>query len=222
MECLECGKSIIGRRADSKYCSKTCANRAKQKRSEQRLIESVSYSKPVYPPANQSLYGFDEIRELEKDKFVTILELKERFGNQIKQLETSVLNKDFEISRLKDRIEDLHRTHDRELQSASTNTVKETVHAITAMPAIQGALGALATNLMPSENSPLGGVSEVNEVEKQILQSIRKMQPEAQQYLVQMLYFLFAKSNDEQIQIFSTLSQFIQGDNEQNNDNDLP
>ena len=224
MECLECGRPIIGRRSDSKYCSKTCAGRAKNRRADERKIEKATQHMQVLPHNTpNSLYGFTEIRELEKDKFDTVLNLKEGYESQIKQLETSNLNKDFEIRRLKDKIEDLHNTHQRDLQNASTNTVKETVNAITAMPAIQGALGALANNLIPSKDSALGGMEETLSItEKQIIQEVRKMETDAQQYLVQMLYFLFSKSHAEQMQIFGSLTAYMQAENNTDEEEDLP
>ena len=217
MTCLECGGPIVGRRLDSKYCSKTCSNRAKQKRAEQRLIEKATGIKPETPAYNitpdYTLHGFTEIRELEKDKYTTISDLKEKYEKEIKTLETCGLNKDFEITRLKDKIIDLERTHERELRAASSNTTKETVKAITAMPAIQSALGALAGNLIPNANSSLGSIENTyNTTETQIIESIRKMQPDAQQYLIQMLYFLFAKDHEQQMEIFTTLSTFMQNE----------
>ena len=226
MTCLECGKPIIGRRPDSKYCSKTCSNRAKQKRADTRLIENSNKQKygitPVLPNTQENtLYGFTEIRELEKSKYDTVIELKEKYENQIKALESSNLSKDFKIERLKDKIEDLEKAHERELRSASTNSIKETVGAITQMPAIQGALGAIAQKLIPSEGSALSGVdSSLNVTEKQIIESIRKMQPDAQQYLVQMLFFLFPKPHTEQMQIFTSLASFMQ--NTESQEEDLP
>ena len=225
MTCLECGNPIKGRRPDSKYCCKTCSNRAKEKRKNQRLIEGATPVPPdqAYGMANQSLYGFTEIRELEKSKYDTVIELKEKYENQIKALESSNLTKNFKIERLKDKIEDLEKAHERELKSASTNSIKETVGAITQMPAVQGALGALASNLIPSKGDPLGSLeNSLSEVEKQILQSLRKMQPESQQYLVQMLYFLFAKEHAEQMEIFTSLMAYMQSDAADNSEDDLP
>lgn len=220
MTCLECGNLIPNhKRADSKYCSSKCSRKAKQKRADQRIIENANQHMPVSQMDN-SLYGFGEIRELEKDKFTTILDLREKYENQIKNLETRNLNLDFEIKRLKDQKEDLIRTHERELKNASTNTVKETVSAISSMPAVQGMLGSLANNLIPSKGGSLGSHEDsLSEVEKQIIQEIRKMQPEAQQYLVQMLYFLFNKQHDEQMSIFTELVRFM---NSENTEDELP
>ncbi len=226
MTCLECGKQIIGRRPDSKYCCKTCSNRAKEKRKNQRLIEHFTPVPPDQPygivgNANHGLYGFTEIRELEKSKYDTVIELKEKYENQIKILESSNLSKDFKIERLKDKIEDLEKAHERELRSASTNSIKETVGAITQMPAIQGALGAIAQNLIPGETNVLSGVdSSMSVTEKQIIESIRKMQPDAQQYLVQMLFFLFPKPHAEQMEIFTSLVNFMQ--NTEPEEDELP
>jgi len=228
MECLECGSPIIGRRSDSKYCSKTCSGRAKNRRADQRLISKATQQYPAAPHiapmvSESSLYGFTEIRELEKDKFATVLDLKEKYENQIRTLETNNLNKDFEIQRLKDQKDDLIRNHEKELQNATTNTVKETVNAISMMPAVQGALGSLASNLISSKNDSLGGLENtMSETEKQIIQSVRKMQPDAQNYLVQMLYFLFAKKHEEQMEIFTTLTTYLQSGTNENDENDLP
>jgi|GEM_PF-2694438 len=230
MTCVECGGPIPpNKRSDSKYCSTTCAGRAKNKRAEQRLIQKATQDKPAYPAfpigmGDTSLYGFTEIRELEKDKFATVLNLKEKYEGKIKELETSVLNQNFEIQRLKDQKEDLIKTHERELQNANTNTVKSTVQAITTMPAIQGALGALANNLIPSGNNALNGTEiSMSEIEKQILDSIRKMQRDAQQCLVNMLYFLFSKDHNEQMEIFSSLMAYMQAETSNTTEeNDLP
>jgi len=46
---------------------------------------------------------------------------------------------------------------------------------------------------------------QFNIQEKQIVDSIRRMQANTQENLVQMLYVLFAKSHEEQIEIFSSL-----------------
>jgi hypothetical protein len=226
MECLECGKAIIGRRADSRYCSKTCSNRAKQRRSDVRLIERATQQNPVAPLGtpvipDSHLYGFTEIRELEKDKFTTVLNLKETYEEKIKQLEKQSLKDEFEILRLRDKVTDLKEKHSEKIKDASTNTVKETVSAITQMPAIQSALGMLASNLIPDKSGALAGVeNSFNVNEKQIIESIRRMQPEAQQYLIQMLFVLFAKPHDEQMEIFTSLVSFMQ--DPKPNEDDLP
>jgi len=229
MECIECGKQIVGRRADSKYCSKTCSGRAKNRRADERLIEQASQTNPALTRNSSGmnenlLYGLGEIRQLEKDKFDTVLDLREKYEVQVKTLENKNLNLEFEIRRLKDQKDDLIRNHEKELQNATTNTVKETVNAISMMPAVQGALGSLANNLIPSKNDSLGGLENtMSETEKQIIQSVRKMQPDAQNYLVQMLYFLFSKEHKEQMEIFTALTTYLQsGSGSGSEEDDLP
>ena len=54
------------------------------------------------------------------------------------------------------------------------------------MPAIQSVLGAFANNLIPNKTNALGGVEDqYNIQEKQIIDAIRRMQADAQNYLVQ-------------------------------------
>ncbi|MGZ2369590.1 hypothetical protein ACXR6G_07370 [Ancylomarina sp. YFZ004] len=51
--------------------------------------------------------------------------------------------------------------------------------------------------------------NQYNIQEKQIIGAIRKMKPDAKENLVQILYVLFTKSHDEQVEIFSTLQGCI-------------
>lgn len=68
----------------------------------------------------------------------------------------------------------------------------------------------LATSFISKGGGVLAGAdAEFNENEKQIIEAIRRMQAYAQGYLVQMLYVLFAKSNEEQMQIFTSLQAFM-------------
>lgn len=42
MECKVCGKPIIGKRPDSKYCSVSCVNSAKQIRATERYLNELN------------------------------------------------------------------------------------------------------------------------------------------------------------------------------------
>uniref|UniRef100_UPI003561D232 hypothetical protein n=1 Tax=Ancylomarina sp. TaxID=1970196 RepID=UPI003561D232 len=76
--------------------------------------------------------------------------------------------------------------------------------------AIQSTLGMIATSFISSKDKGLSGVeSGFNIQERQIIEAIRRMQPDAQGYLVQMLYVLFAKPHEEQMQIFTSLQAFM-------------
>lgn len=215
MECKVCGKPIIGKRPDSKYCSVSCVNTAKQMRATERYLNElngfepdneINTKKPQQMPQNAS----EELRSIEKENFNTILNLRSEYGDKIRALENTNLKQEFTIEKLKDQVIDLKEKHSKELTEANTSTTKETVTAITQMPAIQSALGAFANNLIPSSANGLGNLADqLNIQERQIIDAIRRMQPDAQTYLAQMLYVLFSKPHQEQMQIFSTLQAYM-------------
>jgi len=125
-------------------------------------------------------------------------------------LDDANLKHELTIEKLKDEISKLKGKYAKEIAEVRTNTTKETVTAITQMPAIQNILGAFANNLIPKTANGLGGIAnQYNIREKQIIGAIRKMKPDSQGNLVQMLYVLFAKSNEEQMQIFTSLQAYM-------------
>ncbi|MDE5417585.1 hypothetical protein L3049_06150 [Labilibaculum sp. DW002] len=214
MECEICGNPIEKKRPDSRYCSTSCINKAKRMRAKERELDEFG----AYPlididsrknhQMNQNASA--ELRTVEREHFNTILSLSTEYGDKIRTLEDTNLKHEFTIEKLNDKISDLKDKHTRDIAEASTSTTKDTVTAITQMPAIQSVLGAFANNLIPSKTNALGGVEDqFNVQEKQIIDAIRRMQPDAQGYLVQMLYVLFAKSHEEQLEIFSTLQTYM-------------
>ena len=213
MECEVCKKPIIGRRSDSQYCSTACRNKAYKMRITEKDIDELEEDYPHNNldalPQQMNQNASAELRTIEREHFDKILNLRTTYGDKIRDLKESNLKHEFTIERLNDKISDLREKHIKEIAESSTNSTKETVAAITQMPAIQSALGAFASKLIPSENA-LGGVQDqFNIQEKQIIDAIRRMQPDVQESLIQMLYVLFAKSHDEQIEIFNTLQAFL-------------
>lgn len=216
-KCEVCLKPIKNRRANSKYCSATCAGRAKRKRALEKEKDELNGFKPVYEENDQNMEktGINELRAIEKDNFNTILSLRGEYGDKIRALENENLKHEFTIEKLQDKINDLREKHSKDIAEANTSTTKETVQAITQMPAIQSALGAFASNLIPSNNNGLSGLADqLNIQEKQIIDAIRRMQPDAQGYLAQMLYILFSKPYEEQMQIFSSLQAYMTQEDE--------
>jgi len=210
MECEICGKLIENKRHDSRYCSTSCINKAKRMRAKERELDELgTYSlKEIDSSENQQMSqnASAELRSIEREHFNTILNLRIEYGDKIRTLEDMNLKHEFTIEKLNDKISDLKDKHTRDITEASISTTKDTVQAISQMPAIQSVLGAFASNLIPSKTNALGGVEDqFNIQEKQIIDAIRRMQPDAQGYLVQMLYILFSKPHEEQIELFSTL-----------------
>ncbi|MBN2595655.1 MAG: hypothetical protein JXR82_02610 [Marinifilaceae bacterium] len=222
MECEICGNPIENKRPDSRYCSTSCINKAKRMRAKERELDEFG----AYPlmdidsrgnhQMNQNASA--ELRSIEREHSNTILSLRTEYGDKIRALEDANLKYEFTIEKLNDKLNDQKEKHTRDIAEASTSTTKDTVHAISQMPAIQSVLGAFASNLIPSKTNALGGVADqYNVQEKQIIDAIRRMQPDAQGYLVQMLYVLFAKPHEEQIEIFTTLQAYMM-QSEQNED----
>jgi hypothetical protein len=163
---------------------------------------------------NMNTTASNELRAIEKDNFNTILSLRSEYGDKIRTLENENLKHEFTIEKLQDKINDLKEKHSKDLTEASTSTTKETVQAISQMPAIQSVLGTLASSLMPSSKTGLNGLDGFSVQERQIIDAIRRMQPDARGYLCQMLYVLFAKSHDEQMEIFTSLHAYMSQPNE--------
>jgi len=152
----------------------------------------------------------DEIRYVEREHFDKISKLHLDYGERISNLKETNQQQSFKIERLEDKISDLKEKHVTELSAASKTATKDVVQTISAMPAAQSMLGMLATSFMGKGGGALGGVETgFSEQERQIIDAIRRMQPEAQSYLLQMLYVLFAKSNEDQMQIFSSLQAYM-------------
>jgi len=224
-KCEVCLKPIKNRRKNSKYCSATCAGRAKRKRAEGKENNELNGFKPVYQENEQKQQnmketGINELRSIEKDNFNTIMGLRTDYGDKIRVLENENLKHEFTIERLNDKISDLKEKHSSDITEASTSTTKDTVQAISQMPAIQSVLGAFANNLIPSNNTNgLSGMADqINIQERQIIDAIRRMQADAQKNLVQMLYILFTKSHEEQMEIFTSLQAYMTQENEEDED----
>ncbi|MGQ1911343.1 hypothetical protein ACT3CE_16340 [Marinifilum sp. RC60d5] len=212
MECKICGKPIVNKRPDSKYCSTSCINKAKRLRAKERELDNSNFENEIdtyeHQQINQHLSV--ELRTVEREHFNFITKLKEEYEEKIKILEEKNLKQEFTIVKLKDEISKLKDKYTIELEEARTNTTKETVTAITKMPAIQSILGAFTNTLIPTPTNGLGKFSDqYSTEEKQIINAIRKMKPDTQSNFVQMLYVLFSKSNEEQIEIFSTLQTYM-------------
>lgn len=224
MECEICGKEIIGKRPTTKYCSSQCINKAKQNRAALKYLQGLNGLNPdnsiTATEGFQPLNASDELRQIERDHFQKIMDLKSEYGDKISALKEEKQQQGFTIERLKEKIEVLEKEHVKELDAAKNSTTKGIVQSISSMPAAQSMLGMLASSVMSKKGEGLSGVDNgFNEQEKQIIEAIRRMQPDAQTYLVQMLYFLFAKSNEEQMQIFTSLQAYLSGDEESD---DLP
>ncbi len=223
MECEICGKPIENKRPDSIYCSTPCINKAKRLRAKERELNELDNAYPnnqidTYEnqQINQNLS--DELRTVEREHFDFITNLKAEYEDKIRILEEKNLKQEFRIEKLKDEISKLKEKYAKEITEARTNATKETVTAITKMPAIQSVLGAFANTLIPKTTNGLSGIAnQYNTQEKQIIGAIRKMKPDAQGNLVQMLYVLFSKSNEEQIEIFSTLQTYMMQSEEDDN-----
>jgi len=215
MECEVCGKPIIGRRSDSQYCSAAWRNKAYKMRTAEKCLNELDDNSPTSKldsPESQQMNqnASAELRTIERENFNTILNLRSEYGDKIRDLKELNLKQEFTIEKLQDKISDLREKHIKEIAESNTNSTKDTVAAITQMPAIQTALGAFASNLIPNNENSLGGVpDQFNIQEKQIIDAIRRMQPDIQEGLVQMLYVLFAKTHDEQVEIFNTLQAFM-------------
>ena len=133
----------------------------------------IPETKPEIPNAAQ------ELRKVEREYFNTILDLESDYGDKIRALEDIKLKNEFTIERLNDKISELKEKHSIDIAEANTITTKDTVTAISQMPAIQSVLGAFANNLIPNKNDALGGVEDqFNIQEKQIIDAIRRMQPD--------------------------------------------
>ena len=214
MDCIVCKNPIIGRRSDSKYCSVSCQNEAKKKRVAEKYFNELNGIYPENgissPNQQQMTNASEELRALERENFNTILNLRTDYEGKIRVLEDTNLRQSFKIEKLEDKIGELKESHSKDLEQAEKNTTKDTVTAITQMPAVQTTLGMLANNLIPQAANSLGGVQDqFNIQEKQIIDAIRRMQPDAQANLGQMLYVLFSKSHPEQMQIFNTLQAYM-------------
>jgi hypothetical protein len=211
MECEFCGEEIIGRRPNSLYCSSQCSGKAKRGRLAVKEPTQVNEENQFFAQAPKvSLNQSDEIRYVEREHFEKISKLHLEYGEKLSSLKDTNQQQSFKIERLEDKITDLKEKHSTELNAASKTATKDVVQTISAMPAAQSMLGMLANNLMSKKGGALEGVeSGFNENEKQIIESIRRMQPEPQGYLVQMLYVLFAKSSEEQMQIFTSLQAYM-------------
>ncbi|MDM8160459.1 hypothetical protein QUH73_11595 [Labilibaculum sp. K2S] len=215
MKCEVCNEPIRGKRSDSRYCSSACRNKAyKMRTTEKHLDESdgtyrlIDMDSRENQQMNQNASA--ELRTIEREHFNTILSLRTEYGDKIRALEDTNLKHEFTIEKLNDKLNDQKEKYTRDIAEASTSTTKDTVQAISQMPAIQSLLGGFASNLIPSKTNSLGGVEDqFNIQEKQIIDAIRRMQPDAQGYLVQMLYVLFAKPHEEQMEIFSTLHAYM-------------
>lgn len=211
MKCQYCGEEIIGRRPNSLYCSSQCSGRAKRDRlAEKESSVEIPETQFLAQPPKMSLNPSDEIRYVEREHFDKISKLHLDYGARISDLKEKNQQQSFKIERLEDKIGDLKEKHVTELTAANKSATKDVVQTISAMPAAQSMLGMLATSFMSKGGGALAGVETgFSEQEKQIIEAIRRMQPEPQGYLVQMLYVLFAKPHEEQMQIFTSLQAFM-------------
>ncbi|WP_461630857.1 hypothetical protein [Labilibaculum euxinus] len=215
MKCEVCNEPIRGKRSDSRYCSTACRNKAYKIRTTEKHLDELDGTYPLIDidsRENQQMNqnASAELRTVEREHFNTILSLRTEYGDKIRTLEDTNLKHEFTIEKLTDKLSDLRDKHTKDIAEASTSTTKDTVQAISQMPAIQSVLGAFANNLIPSKPDALGGVEDqFNVQEKQIIDAIRRMQPDSQGYLVQMLYVLFAKPHEEQLEIFNTLQAYL-------------
>ena len=224
MECEICGNEIVGKRPNTKYCSSQCINTAKQNRAALKYLNGLGAIKPDNSitafESSMALNSSDELRQIERENFQKIMDLKSEYGEKISSLKEEKQQQGFKIERLNDKIDRLEKEHAKELEAARNSATKGIVQSISTMPAAQSMLGMLATNVLNKDGKALGGVDNgFNEQEKQIIGGIRRMQPEAQTYLVQMLYVLYAKTNEEQMQIFTSLQAYL---SEEVDSDDLP
>lgn len=223
MRCAQCNKVIKNKKKGSIYCSPYCVGRAKRERAANRQNQLLNgtetdLTKNDQKQENMKKTVYDELRTVEKENFNTILELRASYDEKLLTLRDLNLQKDFKIQTLEKENQDLISKHSQQLEDASKSTTKDTVQAITQMPAIQTALGALAGNIIPSANTGLNGVNENSTQEQQIIDAIRRMQPDAQGYLGQMLYALFSKTHEEQMEIFTSLHAYLSSQNEEDED----
>jgi len=211
MKCKNCGNTIEGRRPNSLYCDDLCKSEAKKNRQAERLIGRLNGVSPFAP--NQMVQNQpEELRKVERSHFDKVTELKDEYRDKIAELKDLNLRQEFKIQGLESDIKNLESKHSRELDDASKSATREVVQSISVMPGIQSALGNLANGFMSKRESGLAGAERrYSEGEKQIIDAIRKMQPDAQSYLIQMLYVLFAKSNEEQMEIFTSLQAYMMG-----------
>ena len=221
MKCQHCGEEIIGRRPNSLYCSSQCAGRAKRERlAEKETSEEIPETQFLAQPPKMSSDSSDELRYVEREHFEKISKLHLDYGARISDLKEKNQQQSFKIERLEDKIGDLKEKHVTELSAASKSATKDVVQTISAMPAAQSMLGMLANSFMSKGGGALAGVETgFNEQEKQIIEQLRRMQPDAQGYLFQMLYILFAKSHEQQMQIFSSLQAFM---TDEENEDEMP
>lgn len=216
-ECIICGATIHGKRADAKYCSTKCANDAKAAAAAEKFLINNR-------PQQASLYGFqpehpqridkpaDELRTTEKHHFQTIMDMERNHTEKVNDLNLKLLNADFEKKGLEKEILDLKAKHSEELAASKTSTTKDTVNLIAQMPAVQGFLGGLSNKMMSKGGSALAGIEEFNENEKQIINGIRALSPEVQPYFVQMAYTFFSKPTEEQTNLVQLVTSFLTGE----------
>ncbi|MDE5421766.1 hypothetical protein L3073_06065 [Ancylomarina sp. DW003] len=218
MKCQYCGEEIIGRRPNSLYCSSQCSGKAKRERIAGKETSMQNEETQFLAQApKMSLNPNDEIRYVEREHFEKISKLHLDYGERISNLKETNQQQSFKIERLEDKIIDLKEKHVTELSAANKSATKDVVQTISTMPAAQSVLGALANGFMSKAGGgALAGVEDgFNEQEKQIIEQIRRMQADAQSYLIQMLYFLFAKRHEEQMEIFASLQAFMANSEEE-------
>lgn len=96
MECKVCGKPIIGKRPDSKYCSVSCVNTAKQMRATERYLNELNGFDPNNEINKKPQNASEELRSIEKENFNTILNLRS-------ELKNTNLKQEFTIEKLKEK-----------------------------------------------------------------------------------------------------------------------
>jgi hypothetical protein len=186
---------------------------------EKESSEEIPETQFLAQPTKMSLNPSDEIRYVEREHFDKISKMHLDYGERISNLKEKNQQQSFKIERLEDKIGDLKEKHVTELTAANKTATKEVVQTISAMPAAQSMLGMLATSFMSKSGGALAGVETgFSEQEKQIIEQVRRMQAEPQGHLINMLYFLFKKTNEEQMQIFTSLQAFMVNTGEEEED----
>jgi len=138
MECEVCGKPIEKKRPDSKYYSATCINKAKRMQAKERELDELDDIEINNPEILQIASNASaELRTIEREHFETISNLKTKYRDMISDLKELNLQQEFSIEKLNDKISDLRDKRTKEIDKITTQTTKDTLTAITQMPAFQ-------------------------------------------------------------------------------------
>jgi len=98
MECEVCGKPIVNKRPDSKYCSATCINKAKRMRAKKIELDELDGIEIDSPEILQiASNASTELRTIKREHFETISNLRTEYRDKISDLKELNLQQEFPI-----------------------------------------------------------------------------------------------------------------------------